>query len=134
MSLAYLDEVGERIFKDHREIPARRREFMTEEAQMQSSESTTGTGEPVVSLTEAAAEMAKAAMQREGRGATALRVGVLGGGCSGFQYNLGFDDTTRPDDVVLEQHGVRMVVDSASLQYLRGIVIDYVHGLHGAGF
>jgi len=85
-------------------------------------------------LTEAAAEMAKAARQREGRLDAALRIAVVGGGCSGFQYNLGFDDTARPDDLVLEQHGVRVLVDPTSLQYLRGITIDYVHGLHGAGF
>ena len=90
--------------------------------------------EPVMSLTESAAEMAKAAMQREGRPGAALRVSVVGGGCSGFQYNLGFDDTTNPDDAVVEQHGVRLVVDATSLQYVRGTIIDYVHGLHGAGF
>jgi|SRR5579862_29448 len=90
--------------------------------------------EPVLSITEAAAEMAKAAKQREGRAEAALRVAVVGGGCSGFQYNLGFDDAARPDDVVLEQHGVRVLVDPTSLQYLRGTTIDYVHGLHGAGF
>jgi iron-sulfur cluster assembly accessory protein len=90
--------------------------------------------EPRLSLTESAAEMAKAAMQREGRPAAALRVAVVGGGCSGFQYNLGFDDTTRPDDVVIEQHGVRLLVDATSLQYLHGTIIDYIHGLHGAGF
>jgi iron-sulfur cluster assembly accessory protein len=108
---------------------------MAEEMQTQPPDSTPGpTAEPVLGLTESAAEMARAAMQREGRLNAALRVAVVGGGCSGFQYNLGFDDTTRPDDVVLEQHGVRMLVDSTSLQYLQGTVIDYVHGLHGAGF
>ena len=108
---------------------------MGEQIQTQPPDSTPGTtGEPLLSLTESAAEMARAAMQREGRADAALRVEVVGGGCSGFQYNLGFDDTRRPDDVVLEQHGVRMLVDSASLQYLHGTTIDYVHGLHGAGF
>jgi iron-sulfur cluster assembly accessory protein len=92
------------------------------------------TEEPRVILTEAAAERAKAAMQREGRGGDALRVEVVGGGCSGFQYSLGFDSLQRPDDVVFEQHGVRMLIDSTSLPYLQGTVIDYVHALHGAGF
>lgn len=87
---------------------------------------------PLVGLTEAAAEMARAALAREG--ATALRVGVIGGGCSGMQYTLGVDTAARPDDTVLEQHGVRILVDAASARYLRGTVIDYVHGLHGAGF
>ena len=108
---------------------------MAEHTQTPPTDPTTGAAaEPLVNLTESAAEMARAAMKREGRADAALRVEVLGGGCSGFQYNLGFDDTTRTDDVVLEQHGVRIVVDSASLQYLHGTVIDYVHGLHGAGF
>ena len=108
---------------------------MTDHAGMQTVDSAPGAAtEPLLSLTEAAAEMAKAARQREGRAESALRVAVVGGGCSGFQYNLGFDDTARPDDVVLEQHGVRVLVDPTSLQYLRGTIIDYVHGLHGAGF
>ena len=108
---------------------------MAEHMQTQPTDSTpVTTGEPLLSLTEAAAHMARAAMQREGRADAALRIAVVGGGCSGFQYNLGFDDTSRPDDVALEQHGVRILVDSASLQYLQGMTIDYVHGLHGAGF
>jgi len=90
--------------------------------------------EPIVTLTEAAAERAKISMQREGLTDHALRVGVVGGGCSGFQYTLGFDKTQATDDVVLEQNGVRMFIDPGSLQYLRGMVIDYVSGLHGAGF
>lgn len=89
---------------------------------------------PVLTLTESAAEMAKAAMQREGLTDAGLRVGVVGGGCSGFQYTLNFDQAPRPDDEVFEQNGVRVFVDSASVQYLHGVTIDYVSGLHGAGF
>jgi iron-sulfur cluster insertion protein len=89
---------------------------------------------PLLTLTESAAEMAKAAMQREGLKDAALRVAVVGGGCSGFQYSLNFDQTPRPDDAVFEQDGVRVFVDSTSAQYLRGVTIDYVNGLHGAGF
>lgn len=85
-------------------------------------------------LTETAVEMVKAAMQRENLTGQALRVSVVGGGCSGFQYNLGFDDTPKPDDTVIDQDGVRLLVDSTSLPYLQGTVIDYVQGLHGAGF
>ncbi len=87
-----------------------------------------------VSLTESAAEMAKVAMQREGLQEAGLRVAVVGGGCSGFQYSLGFDGAARSDDTVIEQHGIRLFVDSTSLQYLKGVTIDYVNGLHGAGF
>jgi len=89
---------------------------------------------PSITLTEAAAEMAKVAMQREGLANAALRVSVVGGGCSGFSYNLGFDETVRADDTVIEQHGVRVLIDATSGQYLQGMTIDYVSGLHGAGF
>ena len=88
----------------------------------------------VIILTPAAAEKAKAAMQREGLKDPALRVSVVGGGCSGFQYSLNLDDTVHPDDTVSEQHGVRVVVDATSAQYLEGTTIDYVSSLHGAGF
>jgi iron-sulfur cluster assembly protein len=62
-----------------------------------------------------------------------LRVGVRGGGCSGFQYQLAFDEQ-RDSDVVFESHGLKLLVDSASLQFVEGSVIDYQEGLQGAGF
>jgi iron-sulfur cluster assembly accessory protein len=93
-----------------------------------------GHAEPVLQLTEVAADMVKLGLQREGLVGHALRVAVVGGGCSGFQYSLHFDNTIRPGDAVVEQHGVRMVVDATSVQYLHGTTIDYVKGLHGAGF
>jgi iron-sulfur cluster assembly protein len=62
-----------------------------------------------------------------------LRVGVRGGGCSGFQYQLAFDEQ-REDDVVVESHGLKLLVDNASLPFVRGSVIDYEESLQGAGF
>lgn len=62
-----------------------------------------------------------------------LRVRVVGGGCSGFQYQLAFD-APRPGDEVFEVDGVRLVVDPKSSLYLAGTEIDYVDGLMGAGF
>ena len=62
-----------------------------------------------------------------------LRVGVRGGGCSGFQYALAFDEQ-RDDDTVIEDKGIRLLVDRASLPYVQGSVIDFVDGLQGAGF
>jgi iron-sulfur cluster assembly protein len=62
-----------------------------------------------------------------------LRVGVRGGGCSGFQYNLAFDEQ-RDGDVVFESHGLKLLVDGQSLQYVSGSTIDYVDSLQGAGF
>lgn len=73
--------------------------------------------------------------ERERRPTSAgLRVSVVGGGCSGFQYSLGFDDQPNPDDAVYEIDGVRVFVDPTSAGYLRGMTVDYVDGLHGAGF
>lgn len=93
-----------------------------------------GDSAAMLRITEAAAEKAKVAMEREGLRNAALRVSVVGGGCSGFQYNLGFDSTQKDDDTVLEEFGLRILIDEVSLPYLRGTVIDYVSGLHGAGF
>lgn len=62
-----------------------------------------------------------------------LRVGVRGGGCSGFQYALAFDEQ-RDGDVVVEHQGIRLLVDAASLAYVKGSTIDFVDGLQGAGF
>jgi iron-sulfur cluster assembly protein len=62
-----------------------------------------------------------------------LRVGVRGGGCSGFQYQLAFDEQ-REGDVVFESHGLKLLVDSSALPYVRGSVIDYQESLQGAGF
>src|SRR4051794_9932245 len=64
---------------------------------------------------------------------TGLRVGVRGGGCSGFQYNLAFDEQ-RDGDTVFEDHGLKLLVDRASLPYVSGSIIDYVDSLQGAGF
>src|SRR3954467_9364340 len=62
-----------------------------------------------------------------------LRVGVRGGGCSGFQYQLAFDEQ-RDGDVVFESSGLKVLVDAQSLPYVDGSSIDYVEGLQGAGF
>jgi iron-sulfur cluster assembly protein len=62
-----------------------------------------------------------------------LRVGVRGGGCSGFQYQLAFDEQ-RENDEVFESHGLKVLVDRESLQFVRGSTIDYEESLQGAGF
>lgn len=89
---------------------------------------------PLVTLTEKAAEMVKVTMAKENAVGFGLRVGVAGGGCSGLQYQLSFDETPTADDAVFEQNGVRIFVDAASRPHLAGITLDYVTGLHGAGF
>lgn len=96
--------------------------------------SATPTDAPVVTITEKAAEMLKAAMAKEKVVGFGLRVGVVGGGCSGFQYHLAFEEAPGSDDGVFEQHGVTIFVDAASREHLAGVTVDYVTGLHGAGF
>jgi iron-sulfur cluster assembly accessory protein len=89
----------------------------------------------VVTLTEQALAMVKTTMEREALGPEyALRVGVVGGGCSGFSYAMSFDNQRKPDDTVVETGGIRVLVDAASLEYLQGTTLDYVTGLHGSGF
>ena len=106
---------------------------MEAQVTVETPQSGQGTGS-VLQLTEAAAERVKVALRREGLVDHALRVAVAGGGCSGFQYSLSFDNSVRPGDTMVEQWGVRMVVDATSVQFLHGTTIDYVESLHGAGF
>jgi iron-sulfur cluster assembly protein len=65
---------------------------------------------------------------------TVLRVGVKGGGCSGFSYSLGFDDTVLDTDQVFESNGVRVVCDPKSFLYLSGTELDFEESLMGRGF
>ena len=89
----------------------------------------------LVSLTESAAAKIKQLQAEEPEGeAAVLRIAVQGGGCSGFQYALGFDRGPQDGDELLEQHGVRVVIDPFSAPYLTGSEIDYVDALMGAGF
>lgn len=63
-----------------------------------------------------------------------LRVAVLPGGCSGFQYGLNIEDTPEADDEILDLEGVRLFIDPFSAQYLEGVEIDYVTSMMGSGF
>ena len=90
---------------------------------------------PTVEVTPAAAEQIKRLLDTEGKADThALRVKVVGGGCSGLQYQLAFDDQFKEHDEVEASHGVRIVVDEKSALYLVGTTLDYVDGLMEAGF
>jgi len=91
--------------------------------------------EPHIELTPYAVEMVKKVRAKEGLDERhALRVAVVGGGCSGFSYQLEFDDTAQEGDLVVEFDGVQVRVDPTSLQYIDGLRIDYVSSLHGGGF
>jgi iron-sulfur cluster assembly protein len=63
-----------------------------------------------------------------------IRVAVEGGGCSGLMYNLDFDSTSKPNDQVFEDKGIKIMVDKKSLLYLVGTVLDFSDGLNGKGF
>jgi iron-sulfur cluster assembly protein len=89
----------------------------------------------LVSLTPTAASKIKQLMAEEPDGGElVLRVAIQGGGCSGFQYGLGFDTAPADGDEVLEQEGVRVVIDPISAPYLRGATIDFLNGLQESGF
>ena len=90
--------------------------------------------ENLIVLTAKAIEMVKEAIAREGLEGHGIRVGVMGGGCSGFQYSMDFEKEPRPDDLTFEQEGVKLFLDPMSTMYLQGVTIDYVVGLQGAGF
>ena len=115
-------------------------------SEQQSCESTPGPGagflpesasqeeELLVSLTPLAAEKVLEIRTAEGiEDEMALRLRVVGGGCSGFSYDLYFDTKNEMDRELVSQ-GVRMVVDQMSLMYLVGTQVDYVEALAGAGF
>jgi iron-sulfur cluster assembly accessory protein len=107
---------------------------MSETAAMEQNEAMTTSGEAVC-LSATAIARVKVLLQREGRPEGAgLRVSVVGGGCSGMQYSLGLDDAPTDEDALYEFDGVRVFVDPTSAPYLQGTRVDYVDGLHGAGF
>ena len=87
-------------------------------------------------LTENAAKEIKKVIAEQNMSAdAALRIGVAGGGCSGFEYKLGFDEhIDQKTDIVCEMHGVRVVVDKKSSLYLDGTEIDYHSGIDKRGF
>ena len=89
----------------------------------------------IIGLTERAAAKIRELQADEPEGdATVLRVAVQGGGCSGFEYALGFDRGAQEGDHELEQHGVKVVVDPFSAPYLQGASIDFLDGLQESGF
>ncbi len=88
----------------------------------------------VVTITDEALGQLKTLLEQEGNPDLGLRLFVSGGGCSGLQYGMAFDNEIRDGDEVVEQSGVKVIVDDFSAPHVRGSEIDYVEGLMGAGF
>jgi iron-sulfur cluster assembly protein len=90
----------------------------------------------VVTLTEAAAREVRTIIEQQelDKDKVRLRVGVKGGGCSGFSYLLDLTETQKETDEVFEQHGIKLIVDPKSLLYLNGTVIDFRDEIMGRGF
>ena len=92
------------------------------------------TERPMVSMTDNAVGRLEGMMASKGKPNLMLRVYVQGGGCSGFQYGFQFEETMADDDLEFERNGVKLLVDSMSLQYLSGAKIDFIDDLMGTRF
>lgn len=101
---------------------------------IEQQETGTGADQPVVSMTTRASDKLKEVLAKQGRDDLALRVYVTPGGCSGFSYGMTFAEGNEEDDTLIEQDGVRIVVDPMSAMYIKGSEIDFVDALMGGGF
>ncbi len=88
----------------------------------------------MISITEFAATKVREIADAEGLAGQGLRLRVIGGGCSGFQYDLYFEDAPTDMDERFESRGIALYVDPLSFQYLDGTEIDFVDGIQGSGF
>ena len=89
---------------------------------------------PPVSLTPNAVAKVKEIMAQQTPVPAGLRVGVVGGGCSGFSYSMSFENGAGMMDKVFDMEGLKVYVDATSLMYLNNCIVDYVETLEGAGF
>jgi iron-sulfur cluster assembly accessory protein len=87
-----------------------------------------------VRFTPKAIEMVKQARTQEKLEGHGLRISVVGGGCSGFQYGLDFENEEKAMDLTYELEGIKIYIDPMSAQYLEGTTVDYVQTMQGAGF
>lgn len=87
-----------------------------------------------ISLTPAAAQAVSDLLAKRNLEGYALRVFISGGGCSGYQYGMALENNIREQDLKFSQHGVQLVVDEVSIDYLRGATVDYEENLMGGGF
>lgn len=92
------------------------------------------TTQTVLTVTERAATKARSLAAREAAPDAYLRVRVVAGGCSGFSYKLGFEDTPADDDQIVEGHGLRVLVDPQSVPIIEGSTLEFEDALLGGGF
>ena len=90
--------------------------------------------EKLVTVTAKAAEKIQEFMKEETEKPEYLRVYVQGGGCSGLSYGMGFETKPEEDDLVVEENGVKLLIDSYSQDHLKGANVDYIESLMGSGF
>jgi iron-sulfur cluster assembly protein len=88
----------------------------------------------LITISPKAAEKVMEFMKQENKDSLYLRVYVSGGGCSGLSYGMGFEEKPDEDDSLIDQNGIKMIVDSYSQKYLKGTNIDYIESLMGSGF
>jgi iron-sulfur cluster assembly protein len=87
-----------------------------------------------INLTQAAADAVRDLMAKRDLQGYGLRIYIQGGGCSGYQYGMALDDNFREEDLVTDCHGVQVIVDEVSINYMRGSTVDFVEDLMGSGF
>ncbi|MDE0090808.1 MAG: iron-sulfur cluster insertion protein ErpA [Thaumarchaeota archaeon] len=88
----------------------------------------------IVTVTPKAAEKIKEFMKEEAESPEYLRIYVQGGGCAGLSYGMGFEKKPEEDDIVMEEGGVKLLVDGVSVEHLKGANVDYIESLMGSGF
>jgi iron-sulfur cluster assembly protein len=88
----------------------------------------------MIQLTEAAAEALHSVIATVPRSIAGLRLAVRPGGCAGFQYEMGLVETSSPEDIPCESHGVKILIDPSSIAFISGTTIDFVDSQEGTGF
>ncbi len=90
--------------------------------------------QPVVTLTDSAVKKIKSMMTTEGKEGYALRFGVVTGGCAGLSYEMKFQKNPYENDIAFEQKGLKVIINQESLEFVKGVEIDYVDTLRESGF
>ena len=90
--------------------------------------------EQIVTLTEKAANKVKQMLKKENKEGCGLRLGVTMGGCSGYMYQIELQKDAKPDDLLIEEKGVKIFINPESAAFMKGSIVDYKDGLQNAGF